>query len=63
MDKRVMVVFVLGIFLFVPFCVNSQEEAPGLFRTQEEIEKAEEEGINSGWVVAYGVLLKRPLLL
>ena len=63
MDKRVMTVFVLGIFLFVPFCVNSQEDAPGVFRTQEEMEKAEEEGINSGWVVAYGVLLKRPYLV
>ena len=63
MDKRVMAVLVLGIFLFVPFCVNSQEEAPGVFRTQEEMEQAEEEGINSGWVVAYGVLLKRPYLV
>jgi len=38
----------------------AQEQAPGVFRTPEELQKAPAEGINSGWVVAYGVLLKRP---
>ena len=62
MEKwKMLVVAVVGVIALTT-CLGAQEqeEAPGVFRTQEEIEKAEEEGINSGWVVAYGVLLKRP---
>ena len=65
MEKwKMLVVAVVGVIaLTTGLSAQEQEEAPGVFRTQEEMEQPEEEGINSGWVVAYGVLLQRPYLV
>ena len=65
MEKwKMLVVAVVGVVVLTTgLSAQEQEEAPGVFRTQEELEQAEEEGINSGWVVAYGVLLQRPYLV
>jgi hypothetical protein len=38
----------------------AQEQAPGVYRTPEEIKAKETTEIDSGWVVAYGALLTKP---
>lgn len=38
----------------------AQEQAPGVYRTPGEAQPKEAVEIDSGWVVAYGVLLPRP---
>jgi hypothetical protein len=51
---------VLTAGLFSVADLYAQDQAPGVIRTPGEMQKPPNEGINSGWVVAYGVLLKRP---
>jgi hypothetical protein len=58
--KMLMVAGIGATALMASVYAQEQDQAPGTYRTPEEMQKPAEEGINSGWVVAYGVLLKRP---
>jgi hypothetical protein len=60
MEKwKLLVMAAIGVIALIAG-LYAQEQAPGVFRTPEELQKPAEDGINSGWVVAYGVLLNRP---
>jgi hypothetical protein len=54
------IALIAGLSAVADLYAQDQDHAPGVYRTPEEMQKPVEEGINSGWVVAYGVLLKRP---